>query len=145
MAALGFSDYISTKLADHVLGDTPFTTAGTLYMRIYTTMPNQYTGAGGTELATTGTGYTGPIAITNDTTNFPNATGSNGTITKAAAAITLFTTESSLSIAGWALWDASSSGNLYFSRTFPTVLTVSTGTPLSFATGDLQIIFDSNE
>ena len=74
------STYLSNALLDHTFGKTTFTAAATLYVALYTSSP----GAGGSANTNeaTGTGYA-RVALTNNTTNFPNASAgskSNGTL-----------------------------------------------------------------
>lgn len=73
----GFSDTVENAVLDHVLGKTTYTAPATLYAALFTAAPSD--SGGGTEV--TGGSYA-RVAITNNTTNFPNASGgskSNGT------------------------------------------------------------------
>lgn len=101
-----FADYAENKILDHVFGNTAFSAPATLYLALFTTLPND-AGSGGTEVS--GGGYARKD-ITNNTTNFPNASGgvkSNGAAFTFSAATIPWGT-----IKGWGLYDASSAGNL---------------------------------
>src|SRR3989304_6558665 len=77
------SDFLENELLDHVLGNAAYAAPATVYFGLYSVGPSDV--GGGTEL--TGSGYA-RIAVTNNATNFPAASGgakSNGTGTKAVA------------------------------------------------------------
>ena len=107
-----FSDYLEAKLLDHVFGKTnAYTAPTTLYLALFTVTPSD--SGGGTEAS--GGGYS-RLAITNNTTNFPNATGSSPT-TKTNGADFAFPAanadvSSGSNMVAWGLFDASSNGNL---------------------------------
>lgn len=100
------STYLSHKLLDHVYGNTPFVTAGTLYLALYSS-PLNSDGSGGTELS--GGGYS-RVVITNNTNNFPDTSGrlkSNG------VKITFPNPTAQWTVAGFAILDAATGGNVY--------------------------------
>src|SRR3972149_591973 len=77
------SDFLENELLDHVLGNAAYAAPATVYFGLYSVGPSDV--GGGTEL--TGSGYA-RIAVTNNATNFPAASGgakSNGTGTKPVA------------------------------------------------------------
>ncbi len=99
-----FTDYLENKVLDHVFGATTYTPPATLYMAATTSAPTD--SAGGTEPS--GNNYS-RLAVTNNTTNFPNASGgakSNGTVFTWATA-----SGSWGNIIGVDIYDASSGGN----------------------------------
>ncbi len=109
--------YLSHLILDKVFGRTDFTPAATLYLHLFSVAPNS-DGSGGTEL--TGSNYAA-VAITNNTTNFPNASARqklNG------ALITLPTAGSTnwLPAVAFKLTDNAVGGNVYtFGKISPAV------------------------
>lgn len=104
-----FTDYLEKKLLDFVFGNTAYSVPATLYVGLFTVLPAE-DGTGGTEVS--GGSYA-RVAVTNNTTNFPNATGGNPS-TKASGAIFTFPTATANwgDVIGMGIWDASTSGNL---------------------------------
>jgi hypothetical protein len=99
-----YSDYLENKILDHLFGATTFTPPATLYAAAFTAAPTD--AGGGTECS--GGSYA-RLAITNNTTNFPNASGgskSNGTAFEFVTA-----TGSWGTVVYIGFFDASSSGN----------------------------------
>jgi len=105
------SDYLELKVLDKVLGATDFTPPATVYFALYSVTPSD--SGGGTELVTgTSPGYA-RVAVTNNTTNFPNASAG----AKTTGADITFPTNTSggaawLAAIAWAILDASTGGNL---------------------------------
>lgn len=127
----GASNYLELKLLDHVFGKTnAYTAPTTLYVALYKVAPTD-TG-GGTEV--TGGAYA-RVAVTNNTTNFPNAASgskSNGT------AITFPTATADWgTVVAWGILDASSAGNLLWYADLLSSQFVSNGSTPSFSVGDL--------
>lgn len=105
--ASGKGNYLSGKLLDYVLSVASFTPAATVYVALYTVMPSG--SGGGTEV--TGGSYA-RVAVTNNATNWPAQTAqtkNNGAVIDFGTATADWGT-----IVGAAIWDASSSGNLYY-------------------------------
>lgn len=104
-----FSDYLEAKLLDHVFGATAYSAPGTLYFALFSAAPSD--SGGGTELS--GNAYA-RVAVTNNTTNLTNATGTSPTTKKNGTVITWPTaTPADWAAAGfWGIFDAASSGNL---------------------------------
>lgn len=129
-----FSDYLELELLDHVFGAAAYTAPATLYAAAYTSTPSD--SGGGTEVS--GTNYS-RVAITNNATNFPAASGgakSNGT------AITFPTAGGSWgTVTAIGLLDASSGGNLIAWDDF-TGVAITTNDVLEVAIGDLDITLD---
>lgn len=137
---MSFSDYLEDKVLDHVFGGTAYTAPTTLYVGLFTSTASD--SAAGTEVS--GNGYARQTAAftvsgTSPTTaassaniEFPEATGSWGTITYAG------------------IFDASSSGNMlaYAQLTDPSDFstplskTVSTGDVLRINAGNLKVTLD---
>jgi hypothetical protein len=106
---------------------------------LFTVAPSD--AGGGTEVSTgVWTNYV-RAAITNNATNFPAASGglkSNGTVVSFGTASISGTAPT---IVGFAIYDASTSGNLLYWSSF-TGQVVSNGSPISIQIGDLQITDD---
>lgn len=101
------SNYLENALLDHVLGGGDYTRPATVYAALFTVAPGE--AAGGTEV--TGGSYA-RVAITNNATNFPAASGgskSNGTAITFPQASANWGTVVALGV-----FDASTSGNLLF-------------------------------
>lgn len=126
-----FSDFLENELLDHVFGAAAYTAPATLYMAAFTSTPND--AGGGTEVS--GGSYA-RVAVTNNATNFPAASGgskTNGTVIDWPEA-----TASWGSIVGIAIYDASSGGNqLGWSDTSST--TINSGDTLRLQANDLTI------
>ena len=121
------SDYLENEILDHILRNSAYTPASTVYIGLST--GSFADGNSGTELS--GSGYTRKsIAFdaasggTTDNTSaidFPTATGSWGTVSH------------------WGLFDAASSGNLLIHGAFSASKAVATGDILRIAAGELDI------
>lgn len=108
----GKGNYLAKKFIEVALGAASFTPAVTLYCALYTATPSA-TG-GGTEVS--GGAYA-RVAITNNNTNFPASSLVGGVTTLLNGVAIDFGTATGADwgTIGWAaLWDASSSGNLYY-------------------------------
>lgn len=104
---MSFTDYLEAKVLDHVFGKTSAYTAPTnLYYALYTTLPDD-TGSNGVEVS--GGSYA-RVSVTNNATNFPNATAgnkANGNLITFAAPTANWGT-----VVGFGLCDASSGTNI---------------------------------
>ena len=126
---MSFSNYLETKVLEHVFGGTAYTPASTLYLTLYTADPSD-TG-GGTEVS--GGGYarqsvtftvSGNNASNSAAVEYPTATASYGTV----VAVGVF--------------DASSSGNLLAYAGLTTDKAIDTGDVFRIPAGDLDINID---
>lgn len=98
------SDYLEAAVLN-ILGGTTPTVPATVYVALFTTLPSD--SGGGVEVS--GGGYA-RVAVTNNSTNFPAASGgskSNGTLIDFGTA-----TLDWGDVIGWGIFDAASSGNL---------------------------------
>lgn len=130
-----FSDYIENKLLDLLFSNAAYSIPGTLYMALFTAAPSD--SGGGTEVS--GGSYA-RVAVTNNNTNFPAASGgskSNGTTITFPTATAAWGT-----VVAMGIFDASSSGNLLAWATLTTAKTVASGDTPSFAAGALVITLD---
>lgn len=124
------STYLANKLLDLVFSQAAFTPPATVYMALCTAGPTAAS-TGSTITEPSGNNYS-RLSITNNTTNFPNASGgskSNG------AAFTFATPSGSWgTITHYALCDASSAGNVLFFGALTASETPASGDTVRFAT-----------
>lgn len=127
-----FSNYLENKLLDHTLKVASFTQPTNIYVALSTTDP---TDAGTAITEPSGNAYARTLCNTWDTAasgasantsaiTFPTATGSWGTITH------------------FALYDASTGGNMLGHGSVGTPQAVTTGNTPQFAAGDLDVTLD---
>jgi hypothetical protein len=124
------SNYLENKLLDHTLGGTAFTQPSTLYLALSTV--SFADDASGTELS--GSNYSrksitfaaasSGSSATNAAVEFDAASGSWG------------------SVGYWAIWDASTTGNMLFHGSFTAAKTIATGDVLKVASGSITISLD---
>jgi hypothetical protein len=130
-----WTTYLRNKVLDHIYGATAYTAPATHYLGLSTTTP-----------AADGTGVTEPsgnnysrVAITNNTTKFPNASAG----AKANGEEIVFPTPSGSwgTCTYWVLYDASSGGNLlnYGAINGGTGKAIGSGDAAKVAVGDLDI------
>lgn len=124
-----FSNYLETKILDHVFGGVNYTAPSTLYLALYTVAPTD-TG-GGTEVSggsyarqTVAFTVSGDTASNNAAVEWPTATGTWGTV----VAIGVF--------------DALTSGNLLAYGNLTSPKTVASGDVFRVPSGDLDITLD---
>lgn len=127
-------DWLANELLDHWLGASSFSPPGTLYAFYSYTLP---TSAGGNITEPSGFGYARK-AVTNNTTNFPNA--SNGSkVTGAEIAFTAASGGSWGTPPYFGFMTASSGGNLYCATRIPNPRTINAGTIPRLPSGLLTI------
>ena len=123
---MSFSDYLETKVLDHVFACTADTAPSTLYVALFTAAPSD--SGGGTEVS--GGAYarqTIAFTTSGDTTSnnaaieFPTATANYGTVTHVG------------------IYDASSAGNLMAWAALTSSKTIETGDVFRIPSGDLDI------
>lgn len=130
------SNYLENKILDHILGNTAYTAPATVYVALHTADPTDV----GNVSEVSGNAYA-RVALTNNTTNFPNASGGS----KATGAAATFPTPTP---SGWGvvthftLWDASSAGNCLFVGALTASKTVNVGDTVSFASGAITVTAD---
>jgi len=131
----GKSDYLENTILDLVYGGVAYTPPAILYVALFSVAPTD--AGGGTELS--GGGYA-RVAVPNDLTNFPAASGgskSNGT------AITFPTaTADWATVVAFGIFDAAGGGNLLSWGTISPNKTALTNDTMSFAAGDLTFTED---
>lgn len=103
----GKGNYLSNALLSWVFGQQSLTSIGTLYFALYTSAPTN--AGGGTEVS--GGSYA-RVSVTNNTTNFPNASSQQS---KNANLIDFGTASANWgTIVAVGVFDASTSGNLLY-------------------------------
>lgn len=131
MSAL--TDYAERKLLDDLLAAVSPSWPASIYFALFTAAPGE--AGGGTEA--TGGSYA-RVAVTRNATNFPAAAtdGSNVT-TIANGTVIQFPTATGNwgTITHWAIFDASTSGNMLFHGALTTSRSVLTGDAPKFAAG----------
>ena len=124
------SDFAENEILDHLLSAATYTAPATLYLAVFTAAPTD--AGGGTEV--TGGSYA-RLAVTNDATNFPAAVAgskSNG------VALTMVTASANWgTIVAYALFDASSAGNMLGWADLTSPVLINNGDTLRFAAGAL--------
>lgn len=142
------SNYLSRKVLDHVLGDTAYSAPATVYVGLWlssATLDDSATG--GTPGEPSGGSYA-RVSVTNDTTNWPNATGSstalkqNGTSIAWTTATADWHTSPTETINQFALLDGTGSSNMLFWGTITTPKQIGNGDTASFAAYALSITED---
>jgi hypothetical protein len=128
---MSFSNYLETKVLNHVFGGTAYTAPGTLYLGLHTSNPAEDNS--GTEVSTSGTAYarqTVAFTTSGDTTSntaaveYPTATASYGTVSHVG------------------VYDAPTAGNLLAYGALTISKAISTGDVLRIPAGDLDITLD---
>lgn len=130
------SNYLENKVLDHVLGNTAYTPATTLYLGLFlntsgNAATNLEAGTLTDEVSTSGTAYareeitfaaaSNGTAATNATVTFTTATANWGTITHVA------------------VLDAATSGNVLFWGAVTTAKTIENGDTFQVSSGNLTI------
>jgi hypothetical protein len=136
----GLSDYNEKKALDMMFSAAAYPTIATHYIALYTALPND-ANASGTEV--TGGSYA-RVAVTNNATTWPVATGTAPTVKANGIVITYpAPTANWGTIVGMAVYDAASGGNELGWAPLATPQVVNNGAPAaSFAIGILAITLD---
>jgi len=137
--ASGKSDYLEVALLNHMFGSVSYSVPATYYFALFTTAPND--AGGGTEVNTSGTGYS-RVSVANNTTNFGTITLPTTTKTNSTAIQFGTATASWGTITSFGIYDASSGGNLLFWGDLTTPRSVLTGDQPRFAASALSITED---
>jgi len=135
------SDYLEAKLLDHVLGNTAYTAPATIYVALLTdtNTATQRDAGTVTEVTTSGTAYARQ-ALTNNVTNWPNASGTAPT-SKANGTAVVFpvATANYGTVQAIGLYDASTSGNLLAWADLAAAQVVNTGNQIDFAVSGITV------
>lgn len=126
---MSFSNYLETKVLDHVFTNTAYTSPSAVYVALFTSSPAE--DGSGTEVS--GGGYarqagsfsvSGNTATTTAAIEYPTATDDYGTVTHVG------------------IYDASTSGNLLAYAALTASKNISSGDVFRIPTGDLDITLD---
>lgn len=125
----GFTDYLETKVLDHVFGGTSYTAPSTLYVALFTAAPSD--SGGGTEVSTSGTAYA------RQTITF---TTSGGTTSNTSAVEYSTATGSGYgTVVSMALFDSATSGNMLAYGNLTVSKSVSAGDVFRFNASAIDI------
>jgi hypothetical protein len=131
------SDFLEAKVLDHVLGGPDYARAATVYIALFTAAPAD--AGGGTEVSA---GAYARVALTNNSTNWPAASGTT-TVKQNGAAVTFPRATAPWGTVGWfAIFDAATAGNLLFWGPLGTSKVVAIDDVPSFGVGALTITED---
>lgn len=130
-----WTDYLKNEMLDHVLSASTFTAPATLYVGLWTgALFDAATGSTTGEVSTSGTAYA-RASVTNNTTNFPAASGgikTNGTTISFSTATASWGT-----VAYVGLTDAVTGGNMLMWADLTTSKSIVSGDTPSFSVGSL--------
>lgn len=128
----GFSNFLENELLDHVFGGAAYTAPGTIYMGLNTADPGE---TGANELSATN-GYA-RVAVA-------FGTSSSGTISNTAAETWTASGGNWTPVTHFSLWDNATvgAGNNLFNGTLGGTYTVTDGSTLTFAIGDIDLTVD---
>lgn len=131
------SDYAEKQVLDCYFGGTAITPPATLYLRLFTTA---YADDGSmTEVSNSGTGYAA-VAVANNDTNWPDATGTDPTVKQNGTTISFVTATGSWgTVQSFGVFDAATGGNMIYGADLTTPKAISSGDTATFAANSLQI------
>lgn len=133
---MSFTNYLELKLLDLLFSDAAYTIPATLYVGLSTTAINN-DGTGITEPS--GNAYA-RVAVTNNATNWPAATGGNPASKSNGTAVTFPTATGSWgTVVAFFIADASTAGNVLAYGSLTVNQTITTNDTASFAIGNLTI------
>lgn len=135
-----FGDYLEAELLDHVFGAAAYTAPATVHVALYTATPGD-ANASGTEV--TGGSYA-RVAVTNNGTNWPAASGTSPTSKSNGTAITFPAPTADWGVVvAFAIYDAASGGNELAWGALAVNKTINNGDAApSFAIGALVLTLD---
>lgn len=129
------SNYLENKILDHILRNTLYTQAAVVYSALFTVIPSD--SSGGTEVTQATSGYT-RIASTFTTAGL-TATGQS--VNSGAVNFPTIAGGATISVVGWALMDAATSGNMLYWATVATAV-LEVGDQPTFPSGNITITED---
>lgn len=122
------SDFLENKIIDHMLRNQAYTPPATIYLALFTVMPNE-DGSGGTEVS--GGSYARQ--------SFTLTAASGGATSNSADIVFPTATADWGTIVGVGIYDASTAGNLLVHSTLNVSKQVLTGDTFKILAGDLDI------
>lgn len=136
------SDYLEKKLLDHVLGNTAYAAPATVYVGLHTDANTATQRDAGTVTEVSGGSYA-RVAVTNNTTNWPNASGITAAKSNANAVTFPAPTANWGTVTSFGIYDAASAGNLLFWGDLSASRSILSGDGApSFAAGDIDLTGD---
>ena len=140
-----FSDFLEKKILDEWWGNNSLTVSGTLYVGLATSsMTDATTGITVVEPPTAGTAYA-RVSVTNNSTNFPNATGTSPTLKQNGTAINFAQCTTNWGTCVdffFADTPGVATGSIIGWGTLTTPKTISSGDSASFAINAISITLD---
>ena len=135
-----FSDYLEKELLDHILGNAAYSAPATVYIGLWTsTLTDASTGSTGTEVS--GGSYARK-SVTNNSTNWPAASGTTATKSNGTAITFVTATASWGTVTHFAILDAATTGQILGWGQLTASKTIASGDTASFAIGDLDVTLD---
>jgi hypothetical protein len=129
---MALSDYQEKRTLDNLFGAVTAVPAATYYLSLHTASPGQ---AGASEIASANA-YA-RVAVTNNSTNFPNSTGSPATKSNGVPITFPVPTGSWGTASYFGIWDASTGGNFVGGNILTTPYAIGLNNNVSFAAGAL--------
>ena len=128
------SDYLEKIILDLILGASAYSAPGTVYIALSTAAySDAATGSAMTEVSTSGTGYA-RLAVTNNSTNWPAASGTSPATKTNGTAFTFATATGSWgTVASFYIVDASSAGNVLYGGDLSVSKAIASGDTATFA------------
>jgi hypothetical protein len=133
---MSFSNFLESEVLDHVFGAAAYTAPATLYFGLSSTTPAE----DGTNVTEPSSGSYARVAVTNNATNFPAATGgakANGTAITWPQASGDWLAGADLTYV--VVYDASTSGNLLAFGALSVAKPVLSGDTASIGVGDFDV------
>lgn len=128
---MSMTNYLEDAVLNHILRNTSMTSPTTIYVGLFTAAPSD--AGGGTELS--GDGYSRQSVAFDDP--------AGGGTTQNSAQVSFTASGGNWgSVTHFALFDASSSGNMLFWAALDTSRTVNDGDTLDFDAGELTVTLD---
>lgn len=130
------TDFLESELLDHIFGIGAYTAPATMYLALFTAMSS---GETPTATEVTGGSYA-RLAITNDATSWSRTSNvvTNDNLLEFVTASANWGDASH-----WALFDASSGGNMLIYGAFSSAITINNGSTLRVAAGQLSITYNA--
>lgn len=137
------SDYLEAAILNYLLGGVALTSPGTLYVALSTAAySDAATGSSMTEVSASSTGYA-RVAVTNNATNWPAATGSSPATKQNGTAITFPTATASWgTITSFYIVDAASGGNVLYGGDLTATKSIAAGDTATFAAASITVTED---
>ena len=133
---MSMSDYLENKLLNHVMNNTAYTPAATVYVALFTADPTDaFTTANEVSAVVNDTAYA------RQTTASTTASGTSGAITNSAPvtfpAVVYGSGAAPYNVTHFGICDAATAGNLLFSGAIGATISRTVGVTLTIGTGQL--------